>query len=325
MNKKLIAIAVAGVMAAPMAAQAADVSGFADILYTSTNDGDTTQESLFTANGEVDVMAKTGDVSVRLDANVTDTGTGLEQAFFSAPMGMVTLIGGKFNTPLTADGYDRPQRTFTTHSAVYNVAKNVATEDMYGLALAGMAGPANWTLAFVNDPGSNGTDNTNSAALVVGGTIMDGLDAELGYFSQNDDTAKYTGTSAGSTLTANPGAGNITDINFQYTGVDMLTVGLDYATAANVVDSVYSIDAGYDFGNGFSAAVRYDSVSFDSSTGFDDPTATSVSLGYEINDNLSVTLENTSGSTNDANGSTPVKVTEIADGSLTTLEFLGTF
>jgi hypothetical protein len=320
MNKKLIAIAVAGALVAPLAAQAAEVSGFADILYTATNDGNTNDESLFAANGEVDVMAKSGDVSVRLDANVTDTGTALEQAFFSAPMGPVTIIGGKFNTPLTADGYDRPQMAFTTHSAVYTVAKNVATEDMYGLAFAGMAGPANVTLAFVNDPGSNGTDNTNSVAFVVSGSIMDGLNAELGYFGQSDDTAKYTS----GTLGSNVGAGNITDINLQYT-MDAFNVGLDYATAANVVDSVYSIDAGYDMGNGLTIGLRYDAVSFDSAAGYDDPTATTVSLGYAMNDNLSVVLENTSGSTNDANGSLPVQVTGIADGSLTTLEFLATY
>lgn len=324
MNKKLIAIAVAGAMVAPLAAQA-DVMGFADILYTSTNDGAPNTESQFTTNGEVDVTGKSGDVSVRLDANVTDTGTTLEQAFFSAPMGPVTIIGGKFNTPLTADGYDRPQMAFTTHSAVYTVAKNVATEDMYGLAFAGMAGPANVTLAFVNDPGSDkgstaAADNTNSVAFVVSGSIMEGLNAELGYFGQSDDTTKYPK----GTLGSNVGAGNITDINLQYT-MDAFNVGLDYATASNVVDNVYSIDAGYDLGNGLTIGLRYDAVSFDSATGYDDPTATTVSLGYAMNDNLSVTLENTSGSTNDANGSMPVLVTGIADGSLTTLEFLATY
>jgi hypothetical protein len=320
MNKKLIAIAVAGALVAPLAAQA-DVSGFADVVYTATNDANTAAESLFGANGEVDFTGKSGDVGVRVDLNLSDIGstnlpvsTGIEQAYMSAPLGPVTLWAGVFNSPLTADGYDRPDMAFSTHSAVFNVAANEATVNLAGLAISGMAGPANYTVAFVNDPGSDGTNNTNSFAVVVNGSVMDGLNAELGYFGQSDDTAKYTNAS---------GAGNITDLNLQYM-MDAFNVGLDYATAANIVDSVYSIDAGYDMGNGLTIALRYDAAKFASGTATDDPDATTVSIGYAMNDNMSLTLENTSGTNNDTSG-TALAATGIADGTVTTLEFLGTF
>jgi len=332
MNKKLIAIAVAGAMFAPLAAQAegASVSGFADVTYTGTNDGAAAKESLFTATGEVDVAGKVGDVAVRVDVNLdlsASSSADIEQAFFAAPMGPVTLIGGVFNSPLTADSQDAPDMNYTSNSAVFNVAKNTAQVNLAGLAVAGMVGPANVTVAYVNDAASNATgssnannetgDNTNSIAVVVSGTVMDGLDAELGYFSQEDDATKYSpklGTAA---------AGNLTDINLQYTGIDMLRLGLDYATASNTVDSVYSIDVGYDVGNGLTAALRYDNVRFSTDTGLDDPSSTTISIGYAMNDNLLAILESTSGD-NSNTGGTDV-ASGIIEGTVTTIEFVGTF
>jgi hypothetical protein len=320
MNKKLIAIAVAGAMFAPLAAQAegATVSGFADIIYTGTNDADTTSEGLFGATGEVDAMGKVGDVAVRLDVNLdlsASNSADIEQAFFAAPMGPVTLIGGVFNSPLTADSQDAPDMNYTSHSAVYNVAKNAATDQMAGIAFAGAAGPANVTLAFVNDPGSDagtggGDDNAMSVGFVVNGSVMDGLDAELGYFSQSDDTAKYANAS---------GAGNITDINLTYTGIDMLRLGVDYAQAASVVDSVYSIDVGYDVGNGLTAALRYDVAAFENSA-MDDTKSTTVSIGYSLSDNVLAILESMNG-----DNTSGESLTGVGDGTTTTLEFVATF
>ncbi len=165
MKKNLIALAVAAVMAPGFAAaEGASISGFADITHTSNSDVD---QSVFNANGEIDVRNTMGSVTVGVDVDLflhgdnydaavadNDSAT-LEQAFFAwKATDAVTVIGGVFNNPIGWDAEDAPDMDMTSHTLSYN-ALDAAT-DLYGNNLAGVAaafaaGPATITAAVLND------------------------------------------------------------------------------------------------------------------------------------------------------------------------------
>ncbi len=136
MNKKLIAMAIAGVFAVPMAAQAEGVaiSGFADIIF----DADS---SSFGADAEIDFIKTVGAVTGRLDIdadlvlNDGNGSAGIEQALFAWGVNdTVTLIGGVFNNPIGQDAEDAPDMNFTTHSAVYNILNHQTALDGNNIA-----------------------------------------------------------------------------------------------------------------------------------------------------------------------------------------------
>ena len=145
MNKKLIALAVAGVIAGYGAAAnaATTVSGFADIGYTIADEtyddsmiagvGLNTKDGTFSSKGEIDVSSSMGDVSVRIDVDVdlsaTGNGATLEQAHFAWDLGGATLIGGSFNNPMGADAQDKPDMEFNSHSVVYSILDNQTTSN----------------------------------------------------------------------------------------------------------------------------------------------------------------------------------------------------
>src|SRR3989304_1788917 len=101
MNKKLISLAIAGAFAsaspAIFAAEAmsASVSGYIDTIFVVDAEGadDTALDvdgaaanpvnQKFYTTGEIDLMASAGDVSTRIDFDVTDGATDVEQAFLS--------------------------------------------------------------------------------------------------------------------------------------------------------------------------------------------------------------------------------------------------
>ncbi len=367
MKKKLLPLAIAAAMA-PGFASAADVSGFADIIYTITDDhaavgtdmkSGTADDDLindnegsFNANAEVDFSASPADgVTVRVDLDLglpalnsapgggaTDSAD-IEQAFFAwgATEG-VTIIGGVFNNPIGHEAEDAPDMDFSSRGAVYTALDSQTAlpgDNVAGLAAAFAVGPATITAGLLNDIGE--TDDNNSIALVVNASPMAGLDLEFGYVSQEDNM--YTGATASTTGSANAlSVGDATNFNVVYTGVQNLTVGLDYLMGDKVVDSAYDFWVGYDFGNGFGAKVRASDISYNKSDVNNiianagvtaatnalvaaklhgaDQDSTSIFLSYQVASNLSAALEFTSYSFSTAG---------YGDEDLTTLELIATF
>lgn len=317
MNKNLIAIAVAGVLSAPMAAQAADsmdakVSGFVDTFLTFTNDNDGTNtgigagsmcdngttnacETQFdVAESEIDVEA----MGVRIDVDhKSASGNSLEQANFTVDMSGWALTAGLFNSNLTVDGQDAPDMMFSTPSLValnYGMAGGIAGADLTNVAgaqISGMAGPATLRLAVINDPTINLATDDAANAFIVGasGSVMDGLDLAVNMTSTDAD--------------------DLTDVQVNYT-LDALRINLDYMTSDYT--DVYSVMAGYDLGNGMGVKVRIDND--DNGTEVTD--TTTVHFDYAMTDNVALALENYSVSS-DAAGAN--------DWSATTLEFIATF
>jgi hypothetical protein len=300
MNNKLIAIAVAGALSVPMAAQAGDVtvSGFVDTFYTLTNDGNTNSESQFAVDQvEVDVEGS----GVRVDLDNTNGTFGVDQAYAAADIANGwSLRAGLFDSGITADNGDAPDMNMSTHSAVYDVLAGTGNAQFAGVSFMGMAGPASVAVSLVNDDKA-APDQATTAALLVSGSIMDGLDAELGYVSKDSATT--------------------TDVNLNYT-MDALRVNLDYLTSDHATAGAagYSLLASYDLGNGFAVAVRADSMTPENAA-LADETSTTVFGSYAMSDNMTLALESKSG-TNTNGGSA---VTTIVDGTVTTLEILSTF
>ncbi len=311
MKKNLIALAVAAALTSPLAVQAADsasVSGFAEVTYT--NYGDTGAGSnAFGANGEVDFQASKGSVSVRVDVDLRLDGTSgqLEQAFFAwKAMDAVTVIGGVFNNPLGQEANDVTDIQFVTHSAVWNIFNGqtiLNDNNIAGVAVAGGNEMFTGTLAVLNDlQHATDTDGTmkNSIAAVLNANPMEGLALELGYVTQET------------------GAENVLDFNAQY-DVSSLSVGVDVLMADKAVDTAYNVWAGFAVNDKAAIKARYEAVSFENSA-VDDSTRMTVYGSYDIEDNLSVALQYSSG--DNASGEA---VSGIMDDTAVRLQFLGTF
>jgi hypothetical protein len=318
---------------APGFAAAADVSGFADIIYNIADDaslygadgikgnGDDTTvsatEGQFTTSGEVDVSGTPMDgVTVRMDVDLMlDQGTGnsasLEQAYaaWEATPG-VTVMGGVMNNPIGMECSDAPCMWGTNAGVISTLLDGQTTRysnNLQGLAVAGMVGPATVTLAYANDMG--GVAEENSVVLVVNASPMDGLDLELGYGSQADQTKNAASVE------------DVVDFNVSYAipGVDGLSVALDYLTAGKGVDSAYEIMVNYTTGP-FGVGARMENVGYEA-TGVEDSKRTTVHGSYKVASNLTAILEVASG--DDVNPNTAV--TGIQADNLTTLELVATF
>ncbi len=320
-TKKALPLAIAAAMA-PGFASAADVSGYTDIIYTIADDaadvpgGTNPNNGKFGATGEVDFTASPADgVTVRMDVDLMlDTaGAGnsatLEQAYFAwgATEG-VTILGGVFNNPIGKESQDdAPDIWGTNRGVVANILDNQTAlyeNNVAGLAGAFEAGPATITLALLNDLGQ--VDEKNSIAAVVNVTPIEGLDVELGYVTQDNDTTA---------------AGNVFDLNLSYTTpVEGLSVGLDYLMPAEIIDAAYEVTLNYDVADmGLGFGVRAESVTW--ASGADDSTRTTFRVYYAAASNLTAAIEVASG--DDANPATAV--TGIQADNLTTLELIATF
>ena len=363
-TKKALPLAIAVAMT-PGFASAAEVSGFADIFYTITDDSSAVENSTnpaegkFTADGEVDFIASPADgVTVRVDVDLTlglagettdsngDTvaldgrGASIEQAFFAwgATEG-VTILGGVFNNPIGYEAEDAPDMDFSSHGAVYTALDSqtaLAGDNIAGLAAAFAVGPATITAALLNDLAQ--TDEKNSLALIVNYAPMEGLDLEVGMVTQESN--RYTGTTAATSGSANAlSVGNATNFNAVFTGVENLTVGVDYLMGSEVVDSAYDLWAGYSFGD-FGVKVRQSAISYNStevgniadklgadattaleeaSLASSDQSSTTLYLSYQVASNLSAAFEYRK-NTVDATDNSKEKTDDII-----TLELIATF
>ena len=324
MKKNLIALAVAAVIASPLAVQAADsasVSGFADITYTSLGDGGTGSNA-FGANGEVDLQATKGSVTVRIDTDLTlatntaSTGNDsarIEQAFFAwKAMDAVTVIGGVFNNPIGQEAVDITDMEFNSHSAIYNILDHQTTlndNNVAGIAVAGGNEMFTGTLAVLNDIGhATDTDGSmkNSIAAVLNANPMEGLALELGYVTQ--DTS----------------AENVLDFNAQY-DIAGFTVGLDYLMADKIIDNAYNLWGSFAINDKAAIKARYEAVALEAS-GTDTVTKYTVYGSYALADNLTTALEYSQGDRGNTVGNATVDAaTQIIDDSTITLKFVGTF
>ena len=293
MKKKALPLAVAAAMV-PGFAAAADTSGYTDVIYTITDENagvsQVANEDKFTASGEIDVSASPTDgatARVDVDLMLDPAGGGdsavLEQAFFAwgAPANM-TVIGGVFNNPIGYEAEDRPDRTFSTRGYVYSILDGQTAlhgNTAAGLPRAARVGPATATIAYLNDLGQ--TNEENSVAVVINYSPLQGLDLELGFATQADQTQNAAS------------AEDITDFNVVYmpSQVAGLSVGLDYLTTGKIVDAAYDLWAGYDFGNGFGVALRFSDVDYTTASANADADATSFQVSYQIASNLSTSLE----------------------------------
>jgi len=350
-KKNMVALAVAGALVSPLTAMAddAEVSGFIDVI------GNGDAPAVFTANAEIDVSKKMGAVTVRVDMDVRLAGNGastttpldadgdgivspaeqaafgdttsanLEQAFFAwEATDMVTVLGGLFNNPIGQEAEDAPDLNFTSHSAIWNILDGQTAlygNNIAGVAAAIAAGPATVTLAVIDDLGlaTSGTNHDQkgetSFALVVNATPMPGLDLELGYVTQDDQENMM-----GDPMTA----GDVFDINAAFS-TGPVTLGLDYLTADNIVDSASTLWVGYNINDKITVKARYEMVAFEAND-VDDSTKTTLHAAYSIEDNLLVALEWSDGETDtDITGMSTDATSGIMNDSVTTLEFIGTF
>ncbi len=321
MKKNVIALAVAAAMAPGFAAAAdSKVSGFADITYINADAdadvlGNGKETSAFVANAEVDFASKLSDiVSVRVDTDLSLATNGgnnaaaitggpadsaaIEQAYFAAGVAEgVTVIGGVFNNPIGWQAVDVVDRYQSANLLTYDVLDGQTAlygNNIAGVAVAGDLGPVTVTGAVLNDIG--GLTDKNSVALVVNASPVAGLDLELGYVTQETDHED-----GGSTIDT---AGNVTDFNATYKNAG-LTLGLEYLTAEELLDTGLAITANYMFTPALGATVAYSSLDGDG-FGDDADTRTSVAGIWNIADNLVSKLEFTTDDAGDGADSTSV-------------------
>lgn len=353
MKKRLITLAVAAALAAPLTAQADDVEvkGFSDIIYTvkdsaadpypSTPGATNPSEGKFTADAEVDFIASPADgVTARIDLDldlVTDGGANvngsdsarIEQAFFAWNMGggPMTLVGGVFNNPIGQDAEDAPDINFTNHSAIYNILDHQTAlngNNIAGVAVAGGTGMFTGTLAYLND--IQQVDEENSVAIVLNVAPTSNVDLEFGYVTQKNDSGDLTGTKP-------IGAGDVWDLNGSWNSIagSGASVGFDYLSASSVVDNAWNIWAGFEFANNFVVRGRYESAAASLKNGgkVDDTTAYALYGAWQAMSNLLIALEYRNVSAMAPSKATSASkvfdgVTGLSDGQLFTVEFIAT-
>lgn len=321
MNKKLIALAVAGAITGyGAAANAADVSGFAVVDYVLTSDQtepatgcdrtaapghcENTKEGKFGVTSEIDVTATPADgVTVRIDTDLelgdNNTGAGnsatVEQAYFAMDLAPVTVIVGAFNNPIGQEAEDIADWNFGTSSMIRSSLDNQTTlhgNNVAGAAVVGAAGPATITAGFLNHLG--GANGENSMALLVNASPIPGLDVELGLVTQESE---INGTNAVAGVDVADNVGDVMNFNVQYdvAPVAGLVVGLDYATYDELADTAYNLWGTFAIpGTKLTVGLRLEELSWATPAG--DPTPIdsermSFNIAYKAASNLKVSLE----------------------------------
>src|SRR3989304_3395486 len=201
MNKKLISLAIAGAFAsaspAIFAAEAmsASVSGYVDTIFVVDAEGadDTALDvdgaaanpanQKFTTTGEIDFVGSVGDVSARIDFDVTDGATDVEQAFIGwAANDAVAVNIGQPNSGVGFEAEDAPDLYQITNGQIQSVIAGQSSEgpgnNIEGVVLAFNAGPATIRVGLLDD--LHGANEENSLLLSAGGAPMEGLGLAFG-------------------------------------------------------------------------------------------------------------------------------------------------
>ncbi len=301
-----------------------EVNGFIDVIYTVTNEGQAAtapasgtnaSENKFLADGEIDFTGTIDKATVRVDVDVRLNAVGggnnaeIEQAYFALPVASVTLIGGVLNNPIGYEAEDAPDMDFTSHNIIYDILNHqtgLEGNNIAGVAVAGEVGPVTLTGAYVNDLGH--APEENSFALVANVSPVDNLDLELGFVTQ-DDVAALS-------------AGNVIDFNAVWSN-DVYTIGLDYMTFDQLLDPATVIWFGVNLGD-FGINARFETVALDT-TGSVDAEQTTLYGTYRLSENISAALEIKSGDVAASGLGAAGVLPGSVEGSLVTLEFIGTF
>ncbi len=354
MNKKLIALAVAGLVSGyGAAANAVEVSGFAVVDYVLTADQneavtpcapagasacENSKEGKFQVEAEIDVTATPTDgVTVRIDTDLalgTDAASGdsatVEQAYFAIELAPVTVIAGVFNNPIGQEAEDAADWNFGTSSMIRSSLDHQTDlngNNVAGAAVVGAAGPVTVTAGLLNHLGD--ANGENSMALLVNASPISGLDLELGIVTQESNTNGVAGPD---------NVGDVMNFNVQYDVAPLagLMVGLDYATYDEVIDTSYNLWTTYAIaGTKFSVGLRLEEMSWVGTTATLDSERVSFNVAYKAASNLKVSLEfadaegincpvNTTCSGTMANGLASA-VTGATEGALTKLKLTATF
>lgn len=354
--KRFVAVVVAALfLTTPAYAETnADVSGFLDVYYTiSDSPADVAadknpNEKKFLVEGEVDITAALGsvlDVEIDFDLYVNAFGNNstindsaeIEQAFFvlKDTLGPFTAIGGVFNNPIGFEAEDAPDLYQLSHGQIYSILDDSTAlhgNNVAGLALQWNMGPAGLTVAMIDDLAR--TDEESSALAVLNYTLSEGIDIEIGYVSQADETdsAAKTTTDLGKALNdpavaaAKTTAGDIIDVNITFKTWTHFIFAMEYLSADEVIDHAYGVTANLGFGEKVSLTVRYDVVSYDDSlfsVNKEDSKTSTLAISYNIAENLSAILEYKSITDNDGVGKA-VGIVD-GDGSQSILEFTAKF
>ncbi len=365
MNKKLIALAVAGTFAgygAVANAATATVSGFADIIYTAVDDAagpaagssaKNPNEGKFAADAEIDVIATSGAVTARVDVNLRLNGTGGVSAggAFDAN-GDETLspaeIADASDTDTDTNGASIEQAMFawdlgavTLIGGVFNNPIGADAEDAPDMDFTTHSVVYNILDHQTAREGNNITGVAVAGAVgpvtLTGAFLNDIQDA-----NEENSLAFVVNYSpiAGLDLEAGfvtqddqmdtavpPAATTAGDVaNFNVIySIKGFTVGLDYLAPSNIIDSAYTIWGGYTHGD-FNFKVRTESVAWEA-TGAIDHDVNTLYATYAANENLSIALEFRDGDQGAATapGNTANAITGVAQDSVATLEFIATF
>jgi len=176
--------------------------------------------------------------------------------------------------------------------------------------VAGKVGPVTLTGAYINDLGH--APEENSFALIANLSPIKNLDLEIGFVTQDDTVASAAGA-AGS-------AGDVFDINAVWSN-DMFAVGFDYMSFKQLLDDAVVVWAGVNVGD-FNFKARLETVAADAA-GAKDAEQITIYGTYPLAKNTIVALEIKDGEVSDS-GLGGVLVNSV-EGSLVTLEFIGTF
>lgn len=327
MKKKVLSLAIAAALA-PGFAAAADVSGFADIIYTVTNDSATpatacgtsgsqaclnASEGKFSADGEVDFSAKPADgVTARIDVDLSlGLGSSTTTTYTDSGTDTVSVTdttdgnGAKIEQAFFAWN---PTSAVTVLGGVFNSPIGQEAEDAPAMNFTTHSIIYN-SLNHQTALNGNNVAGVAAAGAVGPVTITGAFLNDIGQANEENSLALVLNASpiAGLDLefgfvthdedtdgvsSTSETVGDVMDFNAQYKW-NNLTAGLDYATYDKIADTAYNIWAGYDFGNGFGAKVRVENMSWENAGGGTavDTEATTLYLSYQIASNLSAALE----------------------------------
>ena len=245
-------------------------------------------ERKFGTTGEVDFIGDMGNgVTTRIDLDIDGSASTEQAKVIWQASDSVTVNLGLQNSGVGFEAEDAPDLYQTTHGMIWSLLADQTTSNT-GNNVAGAivninTGPAMINVGVLND--LQGANEENSFLLQAGGSPMDGLNLNIAWLSQADNTANNSGSYE-----------DIVDAYVTY-GMDNWFVNLEILDFANSTDGLpdggYGLTGHMDFGNGFGATLRYEAIQYNDvgATSVDDDKSTTVAGTYAVNDNLSFNAE----------------------------------
>lgn len=263
MNKRLLVLAVAGAFGAAGAASASahsvgevdlSIGGHVETGFYVTDDATEgtpgSREQRFNTEGELSFRATVNDnayvrADIDIDSRYGDETIEIEQLYGALRINdMAKVRVGRFTNPLGYESIDAPHKT--TYSRSYVIETLDRSTDLYQNTLEGVGvdldlGPAKLTLGALNDIGN--VEEENSFLAHVSGEALPGLKLGLGLLTQEEN------------------AENLINFNAAYNidlGAVNTTFFVDYLTASEIIDNVYSVGVKAKLTDTIGATVRYD-------------------------------------------------------------------